>query len=466
MGAAIDGVAVVDVVRSRAPAAAPVLRRVEEPHPAAADGPGDLRVRIDALDGCRVADADTRQVVVAGVVRVHVAMHELPVVRLVVEVVERDAPATRAAVSLHQVLHPLAGELGADRDARVVRVGDDVGAVRADAVAAVRVERIGRLLRPVFRDTEPARVLALRGPAHHRHRPHRQRAGTAIALDGVVELRDVWIAGVGVRVGQKVVVARGVVDVELPVVARGGVAAPAFERQADHRRDLVERGRVLVHAVNERVDGVPVRACVDHQVRADGGRRRLERDDGAGGLRRVGLACRGHGDRRRCGVRRHVNAARRDSPRARAAAGDVIDGPGDGSINARGRGHRRAERQRAADLHRRGRRRDRHRRHPARGAWPRDRSVSAPAPSKREKQSCRQPPIRQPVVSPLKGPWVYGSIGSWVRERAFRCTHAPMHPCTHAPMHPCTHAPMNPCTHGPMHPWTYLSSTSAASPKM
>ena len=314
MRAAIDRVAVVDVVRPGVPAAAPVLRRIEEPHPAAADGPGDLRVRIDALDGGRVADAEARQVVVAGVIGVHVAMHELPVVRLVVEVVEGDAAVTRAAVSLHQVLHPLAGEVGADRDARVVRVGDDVRAVRADAVAAVRVERIGRLLRSVLRDAEPARMFPPGGPAHHRHRPHRQRADAAIALDGVVELRDVRVAGVGVRVGQKVVVVRGVVDVELPVVARGGVAAPALERQADDRRDLIERGRVLVHAVDERVDGVPVRGCVDHEVRADGGRRRHERDDGAGGLRRVRLAGRGHGDRRRRRVGRHVDAARRDGP--------------------------------------------------------------------------------------------------------------------------------------------------------
>ena len=74
-------------------------------------------------------------------------MHELPVIRLVVEVVERDAATARAAVPLHQVLHPLTSEVRADRDARVVRVGDDVRAVRTDAVAAVRVEGIGRLLR-------------------------------------------------------------------------------------------------------------------------------------------------------------------------------------------------------------------------------------------------------------------------------------------------------------------------------
>ena len=133
-----------------------------------------------------------------------------------------------------------------------------------------------------------------------------------IALDGVVELRDVGVAGVGVRVGQKEVVVRGVVDVELPVVARGGVAAPAFERQADDRRDLIERGRVLVHAVDERVDGVPIRARVNHKVRTDVGWRRHERDDGAGGLRRVRFAGRRDGDGRRCRVGRHIDAARRD----------------------------------------------------------------------------------------------------------------------------------------------------------
>jgi len=162
-----------------------------------------------------------------------------------------------------EVLHPHLLERTVDADVRVVRiVAADLAAVRPHAVAGIGHVRIDVLLRPVLRDRVAAELPAVRaeprGPADGRDGDHRPRAAAfRIGDEAVGDLAgdaalfaDALEEPVGGAVG----------SVELPVVARGGVAAGAVERD-------VELGELLRggegDAVDVRIDRMPIRGGID-----------------------------------------------------------------------------------------------------------------------------------------------------------------------------------------------------------
>ena len=113
-------------------------------------------------------------------------------------------------------------------------------------------------------------------PADQRHGHERPGAGAPVLLDEAVGGRAVGQRRrVRVVLGDvlEVPVAAGVVDVVLPVVAGGGVAAPAAHRQAQLGGQLLVGE---VHPVDVVADGVASGADIDAQGTAGPG-------EGAGG---------------------------------------------------------------------------------------------------------------------------------------------------------------------------------------
>src|SRR5579859_2952358 len=118
-------------------------------------------------------------------------MGAVPQHGLVVQVVKAHPAAARRAKLSLQVADPGRVEAGADGYARVERViaGDARAAVGLDTVAAIGVIRIGRFLRPVLRDAEPAHGAApraFRRTADERPRPKDVGAGGLVLAHKLV----------------------------------------------------------------------------------------------------------------------------------------------------------------------------------------------------------------------------------------------------------------------------------------
>src|SRR5262245_53272305 len=173
--------------------------------------------------------------------RVDIAVGAVPESWLVVEVVESHATLPSRPVAPDQMLNPALHERRADLNTGVVWVvSGDWRAVRAITIAAVGIELVDLALWAVLADLVAAIVgmvldPALGRPADQGDGQQRLGAGRAVLLDEVVggraigQVRRRWRARANIL---KEVVAGGVLHVDLPVIARSGVAAPAVHRQA------------------------------------------------------------------------------------------------------------------------------------------------------------------------------------------------------------------------------------------
>ena len=195
--------------------------------------------------------------------------------------------------------HPVGDERGADGDRSVARIvaddqaADAEGRVRigdpvAAAIAGIIRAPIGRIrqIEPAFVHTLVAVGLLRKGPTFDaaifprrktdgRHGEDRLAATREGLIDEDVGPRAMRQgAGIGRHdVLEKIVEGR-VVDVDLPVVAGGRIAAPTPHRPVEV---VVQRGITEVHPVNTRIDRPPV----ERGVHRDG--------DRPGRWRRVGV---------------------------------------------------------------------------------------------------------------------------------------------------------------------------------
>src|SRR5262249_5391282 len=144
-----------------------IERRPEVAAPAPLRWAERERAGIDRLDRGGVGERAVAQLIVARRQRVHVAMRIGPQHRLLVEVVEAAPAGGGAAVTADEMADPVLYESRRDGIAGVARiVAGDIASVGVDAVSAIAVPRIGRLLRAVARHREATRGgAAVRRPA-------------------------------------------------------------------------------------------------------------------------------------------------------------------------------------------------------------------------------------------------------------------------------------------------------------
>ncbi len=162
-----------------------VKRGVEIGRPAPHGGTQRLRTGVAGFDRRSVLVGEISHFVVAGWVRVDVAMCVVPQHRLVVEVVKANPPGLGAPMPADEVLDPVLDEGLVDGDAGIRRVvPGDRRAVVEHAVPAVRYPGIHVLLGAVGRDAEATGDRpAFRRPSDHRDRQQAFGARGLIALD-------------------------------------------------------------------------------------------------------------------------------------------------------------------------------------------------------------------------------------------------------------------------------------------
>jgi len=157
-------------------------------------------------------------------------------------------------------------------DVGIVRIGGKRrAAIGLKAVACICVVGINAALRAILGNGKTPVAIAsifcaLRDPGQHDHGHQRMAARTLHVGD---ELGGIRVANLGVVEVLEVIVVRGVVGEKLPVVARGGIAAPANDTQSA----VGDRGRILriSTTVNIGDDRVTVAERVDCEVDIGGG---------------------------------------------------------------------------------------------------------------------------------------------------------------------------------------------------
>jgi hypothetical protein len=158
--------------------------------------------------------------------------------------------------------------VGRHRGVVWVIAGDRL-AIGVVAIAGIRIVEIGRLLRTIFRNRESGEIRMLqrtvraRRPADRRDRDQRVGAGRARPADKRIgSVTERWHEGAVGRAGDVlvVIVGRCAVHVDLPVVARRRIAAPASERIPDL---CVARGIAVRDAEDQRAEGMHVGGRID-----------------------------------------------------------------------------------------------------------------------------------------------------------------------------------------------------------
>ncbi len=249
-----------------------VVAAVEVAAPAPFLGTDDESCRIDGLDLLREVDRLVADLAHRRRRGPDVAMRGVPDARLVVEDVVAQAAVRVRAPATDQVLDPALLQERCRGDVGVVRIvaGHEL-TVGADAVTGIgKPLPVGPGLRAVLGDREAGELgpigADLGDPFDHRHRQH----GLGIGRPRVGDEGIAALAGRRARLGDALVVpvVAAVVGVQLPVVARGVVAAVAIERAVE----VVQLGGARVrHAVDVGID----RTAVDVGVDRNGDRRIL-----------------------------------------------------------------------------------------------------------------------------------------------------------------------------------------------
>ena len=199
----------------------------------------------------------------------------VPPFRLIIQVPHLNSAIVGGSVLVEHCRHPLSAERGRDRLVNIVRIVHDLVAARQnDAIAALRAPRFSLLLLPVLGDRVTATVLIVRrqrtirrqfrSPVQQREGTQADRAGFEVSL---MEQIEAVMHAVADQIRGEIQVYVEVLQVELPVIAGGAIAAPAAHADVHDAGypavgPLVEGrtadpiSRKFVNSVDERADRV------------------------------------------------------------------------------------------------------------------------------------------------------------------------------------------------------------------
>ena len=255
----LDGIVPI-LVRRLLPAAVRVRPGKQHASPAAGHRSDDERRGVHCLHRLRPLQIAAQHVGISRVVPVDVGVRPDPVFGLVIHVKQTHAARVRRAEAGHKMLHPLLREIRGHGHVGVVGIVVHRVSVQQNAVAAVGIAGVDGFLRAVFLHAEAAHASRANGPIHQGDGPQRYRAASQVPG---VDLIEAGADGVIQKTPR--VVARIVLDVGLPVVSGGIVAAPAYQRDA---HQLHQTGvPPLVDAVYVGADRVNAGLRVDRQRR-------------------------------------------------------------------------------------------------------------------------------------------------------------------------------------------------------